>query len=284
MTDISFQLIFHPSDFSDASGAAFAHALKLALAAPGRLTILHTDAERDEARWSRFPQVRRTLEQWGVLPPHSAQSAVVELGLDVEKVATLDADPVTAILRYLNKQPHDLIVLATHQYDGLERWLHKTAAEPVARRAAEMTLFIPEGCGFVAPESGVVKLNNVLIPVAHTPKAQPAIAAAGALAEALGCKHTNFTLLHMGALQDFPPVALPQQTSRYWRKLARQGQVAQQIQEAARELNPDLIVMATEGRHGFLDALRGSTTERLVRTAPCPVLAVPVNAAELTIA
>ena len=33
--------------------------------------------------------------------------------------------------------------------------------------------------------------------------------------------------------------------------------------------------MATEGRHGVVDALRGSVTERVVRDAPCPVLAVP---------
>ena len=38
----------------------------------------------------------------------------------------------------------------------------------------------------------------------------------------------------------------------------------------------DLIGMPTMGHHGFLDALRGNTTERLLRQAPCPVLAVPV--------
>jgi nucleotide-binding universal stress UspA family protein len=35
--------------------------------------------------------------------------------------------------------------------------------------------------------------------------------------------------------------------------------------------------MATEGHQGFLDALRGSTTERVLRGALCPVLAVPVT-------
>jgi nucleotide-binding universal stress UspA family protein len=35
--------------------------------------------------------------------------------------------------------------------------------------------------------------------------------------------------------------------------------------------------MATEGRHGFLDAVRGSTTERVLREAGCPVLAVPAD-------
>ena len=44
----------------------------------------------------------------------------------------------------------------------------------------------------------------------------------------------------------------------------------------AAEVGPaDLLVLTTQGRRGFLDALRGSTTERVVRGARCPVLAVP---------
>ena len=39
----------------------------------------------------------------------------------------------------------------------------------------------------------------------------------------------------------------------------------------------NLIMMATAGHQGFLDALRGSTTERVLRHAPCPVLAVPAD-------
>jgi nucleotide-binding universal stress UspA family protein len=39
----------------------------------------------------------------------------------------------------------------------------------------------------------------------------------------------------------------------------------------------DLIVMATAGPHGVFDALRGSVTERVVRGAPCPILAVPAR-------
>jgi len=32
--------------------------------------------------------------------------------------------------------------------------------------------------------------------------------------------------------------------------------------------------MPTAGHQGFLDALRGSTTEQVLRKAPCPVLAI----------
>jgi nucleotide-binding universal stress UspA family protein len=41
------------------------------------------------------------------------------------------------------------------------------------------------------------------------------------------------------------------------------------------EYDVDLIGMPTTGRHGVLDALRGSTTQRVIRHAPCPVFAVP---------
>jgi nucleotide-binding universal stress UspA family protein len=34
--------------------------------------------------------------------------------------------------------------------------------------------------------------------------------------------------------------------------------------------------MPTAGRHGLVDALRGSVTERVLHEAPCPVLAIPV--------
>jgi nucleotide-binding universal stress UspA family protein len=42
----------------------------------------------------------------------------------------------------------------------------------------------------------------------------------------------------------------------------------------------DLIVMTTAGRHGFLDALRGSTTERVLGGGALPLLAIPADGDE----
>jgi nucleotide-binding universal stress UspA family protein len=58
-------------------------------------------------------------------------------------------------------------------------------------------------------------------------------------------------------------------------ELRREGDVVAEILNAAQDA--DLIVMATEGRQGVIDAMRGSVTERVVRDAPCPVLAVPAG-------
>jgi nucleotide-binding universal stress UspA family protein len=55
-----------------------------------------------------------------------------------------------------------------------------------------------------------------------------------------------------------------------------------EIVRLAKERAADLIVMATHGGGFFSHAILGSTTERVLRRAPCPVLAVraPAAAAE----
>jgi universal stress protein A len=53
------------------------------------------------------------------------------------------------------------------------------------------------------------------------------------------------------------------------------GTPYKKIVEKAKQEGVDMIVMSTHGRTGVLHMLIGSVTERVVRRAPCPVLAVP---------
>jgi nucleotide-binding universal stress UspA family protein len=46
------------------------------------------------------------------------------------------------------------------------------------------------------------------------------------------------------------------------------------IVEVAEEEKSDLIVMTTPGRTGLSHLVMGSVTEKIVRTAPCPVLTI----------
>ena len=268
--------IFYPSDFSPASEVAFAHALKLALLAQAELSILHVASQPKDVQWTDFPGVRRTLERWGILPPGSAREDVAEMGMNVTKIVQLHTDPVRAILAYLMQHPTNLIVLATHQREGLARWMHKAAAQPIARHAGELTLFVPGGvAGFVSLETGALTLGRIVIPLDTVPRPQPAVAAAFALAGALGCAAAAFTLVHVGDKEEMPTVHLPERDGWTWEQTVRHGEVVEQILQVAAERSADLIVMTTQGHHGFLDALRGSTTERVLRGARCPLLAVP---------
>jgi len=269
--------VLHPTDFSEGSRVAFHHALKAALLAKSRLTLLHVSPGTD-SDWADFPGVRETLERWGLLPKGSPRSAVPQLGIDVRKVVAQQNDPVKAVLRYLDDHPADLIVLATQQRDGGVRWLHQSVAEPVARRAAQMTLLIPGGsAGFVSAENGSVSLKNILIPVAATPPPQPGIEAAARLASRLNCPRGTFTLLHVGEPEAMPTVQCPDVPGWEWKKITHAGEVIHGILDVAAKSAVDLIVMTTDGRNGFLDALRGSHSERVLRHAPAPLLAVPVG-------
>jgi nucleotide-binding universal stress UspA family protein len=58
------------------------------------------------------------------------------------------------------------------------------------------------------------------------------------------------------------------------RTLVRTGQPYHEITTAAKELDADLIIVATHGWTGLKHVLMGSTAERVVRHAPCPVLTV----------
>jgi nucleotide-binding universal stress UspA family protein len=54
----------------------------------------------------------------------------------------------------------------------------------------------------------------------------------------------------------------------------RTGKAFNEIDQYAKEESTDLIVIATHGHSGMEHALFGSTTEKVVRYAPCPVLVV----------
>ena len=56
------------------------------------------------------------------------------------------------------------------------------------------------------------------------------------------------------------------------------GDASSSILAEAERLDCDLIVMGTRGLTGLKHVILGSTAERVVRKAPCPVLTVKANA------
>lgn len=274
-------VIFHPSDFSASNEVAFAHALKIALQSKAKLDIMHvgTRLSAEKPYWLEFPAVRATLTRWGILPEGVRREEVAKTGLHIRKILASGTDPVETMLRHFRRFAPDLIVLATHQRDGIDRWLHKAVAEPLARRSRAMTLFVPrEGRGFVSPSDGTVDLKKILIPIDHSPHPQGAVDKSLLLARGLGCLAGEIRLVHIG-----PHGTVPMLDALHWPgwsvdNIVRQGDVVDEILKNEHDWHPDLMVLATQGHVDFLDALRGSTTERVLRGAHCPVLAVPLRA------
>ena len=268
------QSIFHPSDFSATSELAFAHALAIALLRKCDLSILHA-GRRTVGDWDQFPSVRKTLERWQVLDPGSPRSAVFEkLGVRIKKVSA-QGNPVRASLEHIDKQKPDLVVLATRGRRGLPLWLKPSMAQSISRGTDAMTLFVPDGCRGIVSIDGVIHLRRILLPVDHQPNAQEALIRAVRVAEAFGDETVEVVTLHVNG-GDFPRFERPVSQTCTWKESRAEGDVAAAILNAARA-DVDLIIMATEGRRSIIDALRGSVTDRVVRGAPCPVLAVPAK-------
>jgi nucleotide-binding universal stress UspA family protein len=274
---VKLESIFHPSDFSEASEIAFVHALKIALVAGAKLTMLHAEASPG-AEWQDFPGVRDTLERWRLIPKDSPKSAVGQLGIKVAKVLKLSKDPVKSCLGFLKENPTDLIVLAVRQHEGRMRWLGKSVGKPIARMAGQMTLLTPHGVeGFVSRQDGSISLRNILIPVTIKPRPQPSVESAARLIHKLQLPAGIVTLLHVGPTAEMPSLKLPEDTDWAWKRVAKVGETTDVILQTATELHTDLIIMTTDGPEGFLDALRGTTSERVLRKARCPVANLPVG-------
>jgi len=140
--------------------------------------------------------------------------------------------------------------------------------------------------------------KTILVPYDFSDHANAALAVADDLAKRFGA---DLHLLHVLQMIDFLPEwsepvpldamlgerrratehALAEVASNHARGAPHvythldEAQLAvERICESARELGANLIVMGTHGRTGFAHAFLGSVTERTLRSAPCPVLAV----------
>jgi len=267
--------ILHPTDFSEASAEAFVHALRIALTAKCGLTLLHIDSPQDEHDWATFPHVRAVLANWGLMSETEPEGAIAEkLGVKIAKVELSPQSAAAGILRYLEDHPVDLIVLGTQARDGVARLLQGSVAETLARQAKTPTLFVPNGArGFVDPQRGEIHLKRLLIPVDHAPRPAAAVSAIMHFAHLLAGPEVEERLFHVG--RDAPQLQHHAKPYLTVPVATVGGDPVDGIINETIDWQPDLIAMPTAGHHGVIDALRGSTTERVIRQAPCPVLAVP---------
>ena len=272
--------IVHATDFSTASEAAFAHGLRVALAVRGHFYLVHAEHldAGDDGDWAAFPGVRSTLVRWGLLPVDADPAAVADkLGLRITKAEIPDARPTDGVLRFVENNRCDFLVLATHARDGLARLLQGSIAETLARRAQIPTLFLPVGArGFVDAATGAPRLRQILQPIAASATPGEAASLALRMADALGCGEAVLHALHVGAADEAPTLTVSAQHQPRLRRLQAEGAIVATIVEQADALDADLIVMATRGHDGLLDRLMGSTTEQVLRLANRPLLAVPI--------
>jgi nucleotide-binding universal stress UspA family protein len=85
-----------------------------------------------------------------------------------------------------------------------------------------------------------------------------------------------YEMVERQGMQDLESLLSAEERERFHAMFVlRHGRAAHEILEYIREQNDiDLVVMATHGRGGVARLMMGSVTDRVVRTAPCPVITV----------
>src|SRR5262245_30952910 len=143
----------------------------------------------------------------------------------------------------------------------------------------------------------VFRLKSILVPIDFSAESEKALAYAVPFARQFGARLTVLHVVEPVAMPDFAqsfPLTIENdkvmaECKRHLQRvvkdlelehalmektLVRTGRSVTDIADAARTLKADLIIIATHGYMGLKHAFLGSTTERVVRHAPCPVLVV----------
>ena len=214
--------------------------------------------------------------------------------------------PEEAIVEYARSEAIDLIVLGTHGRTGMSHALIGSVAERIVRTAPcpVLTVRHPEH-EFVFSESdkseaAMILLKNILVATDFSEPSDAALAYGRELARTfkarllvLNVTDNIMARAYGGDGFVFSDPALQQDVEAAARKQANallsdedREQLSAQtviltsntpaftIVDYAAANDVDLIVMGTHGRGAVAHLLMGSVAERVVRTAPCPVLTV----------
>ncbi|MEF8787172.1 MAG: universal stress protein [Haloarculaceae archaeon] len=200
--------------------------------------------------------------------------------------------PSEAILEYVQDNDIDLVVMGTHGRTGVRRFVLGSVTEHVLRESP-----VPVLATGAADEEPTLPYRNVLVPTDGSDCATAAVDHALSIASVCDATLHALNVIDESVIVGSPGGVLP---ANYLDSLEQMGEEATDaLAERAREQgvdvetavergrpgdgirvyasdhDVDLVVMGTHGRSGMERFLLGSTTEQVIRTGTCPVLAVP---------
>lgn len=297
--------ILHPTDLSACSEQALAHAVEWARRHGARLRVLHVVEfdeespmspvleEEDGERVRAETRERAVAEIEETLDAHGARDlvAATEVVWNPSAARTIVERAGEGI---------DLIVMGTHGRSGFRSLLIGSVTDQVIRAALCPVLAVRESH---APRP-LEAPRKILVPIDFSPAAREAVRVARELASTTGATLTLFHVIEEVIVPDFyypvstsPFLDGPELRSEAEAELRRvwesaggpeieaefrvvEGRSGSTIPRFAEEGEFDLIVMPTHGLRGVERLLLGSTTDKVLRRATCPVLVLQPEGSE----
>lgn len=283
--------ILVPVDFSKHADAAISAAIEIASRYDARITLVNVFEPialvfpddpgfyTGAATADLMEDLRKALEK--------KRTAALEQGAKHVDFEQLRGNPPAVIKQYADDGSYDLIVMGTLGRSGLAHFLLGSVAERVVRTAS---------CPVLTVHERNKPFSKILVPTDFSTGARAALDAAIELAARWQASISLVNVFHPSAhtfptgsgIYDSLPMehvlkdqleALVEQQQRAVTAgakavdiLQRTGNPAMEIHKLALDGGFDLIAMGTHGRSGMSRMFLGSVAERVVRTAPCPVL------------
>ncbi|MCS6806891.1 MAG: universal stress protein [Acidobacteriota bacterium] len=278
-------LFLVPTDFSEIATGALQYAGSLAARCGARLQVIFADPFLPPPYFStrQAEDIAAVLEQSKRLAREQLDRYVHEhIAQTVPAEARVVEDyPVRAIMTTADQYNADMIIMGTHGRSGWSRLMLGSVTEKVLRETRRPVLTVrPQST--VAPSSGLT-IQRLLCPVNFTDTSARSLEHASALAACLGAE---LWVLHVIESPSSPPseeeevdrlcewVAPDIRARCRLQETVARGEAAEQILTTASSLGCDMIVMAAQHRRFLNTTVLGTTTVRVNRHAPCPVLTV----------
>ena len=275
---IALQRILVPHDLSEPATAALTCGATLARSFGARCDVLHVTSRGGIEQGP--PQRDQTLET-------AVRQYLHERGYAAQVEPVFEyryGMPADAISHYAKEQNIDLIVIGTHGRGALAHAMLGSVAEKVVRNAPCPVLTVrSQQANFLG--------RNILVPTDFEAASESALTYGRTLAGIFGARLHVLHVMENHFLRAMS--ADPHELAARFRQrlhdrltdndrralhatvaLDVSDQPAQAIVDYATNMRIDFIVMGTHGRHAMDRLLMGSVAERVVRTAPCPVLTV----------
>jgi nucleotide-binding universal stress UspA family protein len=305
---LNIRKVLFPTDFSECSNRALPQAVRIAQQYGSELHVLHAvvlygdeegspnDLIPDRSAIERILE-ELALERLGTLVEEQNASTLV-----LKQVHRRGISAAPLIVEYAREEAIDLIVMGTHGRRGVRKLLLGSVATEVMRMAPCSVLTV-RGRG-----DGVSSTNirRILVPIDFSKPGEEALAVACEVASTYGAE---LQMVHILPEIPSPPFydlggfsspgrqpGIVENTESALEDLLEErcasrgapagyhvleGNPAATITRFAHDHNSDLIIMATHGLTGIMHFLMGSTTEKVLAGAECPVMVVKASGRSL---
>lgn len=273
--------ILVPSDLSKPAETALRYAHLFVDRFAAKLTVMYADPllyPLDVFGGDLVIDAEKQGISEGTLEECLRRHVVAQIGPEVPFETRLSVGPaVPMIVKAADETGADLIIIGTRGHHGWRRAIVGSITSGILHATERPVLVVKSD-----PVVSVPRITRILCPINMSEVAREALGAAEVLASRFGAELVLVHVNEEGRASGDAELAMRQwlgvksgPASPSWRELVVRGGAAERVLDCAEDLRADLIVIGAQHRRfGGEDTVIGTTTERLLRFAACPVFTV----------